>query len=329
MDELLNVTAPDEAPNLSEESAAPDSAELTEVIEGESDAPELAREESGIPEAPQEETAVADAPEVTEKERVVTERTERVKRVKEERVTERVERERVVTAEEGGPATERVTERRPVTEGAERVEPEAAAGEPETEALPTVEPEKKSPPTEAEKLSKKARRAENSVKEYQFAVLRILLLLVVLWALFFKFIGLMRMPSDEMYPRIDAGDMVLYYRLDTDVRAQDVIVINKSTPDDEEPRIYVLRVVAARGDTVEISDNDRLKINGSNMVETNIFYPTPRYEGFVDYPLTLGEDECFVLADSRNGGSDSRYFGPVRRDEILGTVITILRRNNL
>ncbi|MBQ6207780.1 MAG: S26 family signal peptidase, partial [Oscillospiraceae bacterium] len=35
------------------------------------------------------------------------------------------------------------------------------------------------------------------------------------------------------------------------------------------------------------------------------------------------------LADSRNGGSDSRYFGPVRRDEILGTVITILRRNNL
>lgn len=325
MEELLNVTAPDEAPELSEEPAATDSPGLSEEP-----AATEAIEESGVPEAPQEEAAAIDAPEVTEQERVVTERTERVER--ERVVTERAEQE-----------PERVAEGRPATEGAERVEPEAQAAravgpeaetvasglEPETETAPTMEPEKKSPPTEAEKLSKKARRAENSVREYQFAVLRILLLLVVLWALFFKFIGLMRMPSDEMYPRIDAGDMVLYYRLDTDVRAQDVIVINKSTPDNEEPRIYVLRVVAAHGDTVEISDSDRLMINGSNMVETNIFYPTPRYEGFVDYPLTLGEDECFVLADSRNGGSDSRYFGPVRRDEILGTVITILRRNNL
>lgn len=339
MEELFNVTAPDEAPDLSEEPAATDNPELPEEpaapeVTEESDAPELAREDSGVPEAPQEEAAATDAPEVTEQERVVT---ERVERVKEERVTER---ERVVT-ERVEQERERVAEGRPAAEGVEArpvaggPEAEAAASGPEAartvgpEAAPTVEPEKKSPPTEAEKLSKKARRAESSVKEYQFAVLRILLLLVVLWALFFKFIGLVRMPSDEMYPRIDAGDMVLYYRLDTDVRAQDVIVISKSAPDDEEPRLYVLRVVAAHGDTVEISDSDRLVINGSNMVETNIFYPTPRYEGFVDYPLTLGEDECFVLADSRNGGSDSRYFGPVRRDEILGTVITILRRNNL
>ena len=49
----------------------------------------------------------------------------------------------------------------------------------------------------------------------------------------------------------------------------------------------------------------------------------------MDYPLTLGPDECFVLADRRNGGEDSRYFGPVSKDEIMGTVVTIVRRTNL
>ena len=65
------------------------------------------------------------------------------------------------------------------------------------------------------------------------------------------------------------------------------------------------------------------------MIETNIFYNTPEYEGFVEYPLRLGEGQNYVLADYRNGGADSRFFGAVNADENLGTVITILRRNNL
>ena len=68
---------------------------------------------------------------------------------------------------------------------------------------------------------------------------------------------------------------------------------------------------------------------GTVMCVRDIFYNTPEYAGFVSYPLTLGENEYFVLADYRNGGADSRFFGPVRKDEIDGTVITILRRNNL
>ena len=39
--------------------------------------------------------------------------------------------------------------------------------------------------------------------------------------------------------------------------------------------------------------------------------------------------EVFVLADFRNGGADSRFFGPVKEQEILGTVITLVRRNHL
>lgn len=180
-----------------------------------------------------------------------------------------------------------------------------------------------------EELMKEVRASEKSVKHYQFFILRVLLLAAVIWVLFFQIVGLTHMPSDDMYPRVDAGDLVLFYRLDKDVRAQDLIVIEKTTPDSAEKQLFICRVVAVSGDTVEISDGEQLIVNGSTMIESNIFYATPRYEGFTEYPLTLGEGECFVLADSRNGGVDSRYFGPVSKQEILGTVITILRRNNL
>ena len=92
---------------------------------------------------------------------------------------------------------------------------------------------------------------------------------------------------------------------------------------------FVCRVVAGPGDTVEISESERLVVNGNTLIETNIFYNTPEYAGLVEYPLTLGEGQYFVLADHRSGGADSRFFGAVNADEIKGTVITILRRNNL
>ena len=182
----------------------------------------------------------------------------------------------------------------------------------------------------SEKLAKKLKRSERSVKDYQYFVLRVLVFLLVLWVLFFQIVGLTHMPNGDMYPRLDAGDLVLFYRLDKNVQAQDVIVLEKATPDSEgERQLFICRVVAVAGDTVEITDSGHLVVNGNSMIESNIFYSTPSYEGFTEYPLTLNAGECFVLADFRQGGSDSRYFGPVAQKEIRGTVITILRRNNL
>ena len=180
-----------------------------------------------------------------------------------------------------------------------------------------------------EELKKQAERSERSVKRYQWFLLRLLIFLVVIWVLFFQIIGLTHMPGDDMHPRIDAGDLVLFYRLDKDVQAQDIIVIEKTTPDSgTEKQLFLSRVVAVAGDTVEIRDG-MLIVNGHTVSEPDIYTETPQYEGFTTYPVTLGADECFVLADARKGGSDSRYFGPVDRSEIVGTVITILRRNKL
>ena len=148
-------------------------------------------------------------------------------------------------------------------------------------------------------------------------------LITALWLMYGWVFGLLHAPNNDMYPRIDSGDLLLYYRLDTDMKAQDIAVLKKNNT------VYVGRVVAVGGDTVDITDNNRLVINGHSVYENNIFYETPRFEGFVDYPITLEPDTCFVLVDQRRNGEDSRYYGPVKKSEILGTVITIMRRTNL
>ena len=204
----------------------------------------------------------------------------------------------------------------------------------EATAAPAVAPaapaaEAEAPVSEANELIKTLGKSERSVKRYQRFVIRVLIVIAVIWVLFFQVVGLTHMPSGDMYPRVDAGDLVLFYRLDTDVRAQDIIVVEKATPDSNGAKqMFISRVVAKEGDMVDFQNN-RLVVNGNTVIEDGIFYSTPTYEGLGSYPLTLGPGQCFVLGDKREEAADSRYFGVVERDEVKGTVITILRRNNL
>lgn len=131
------------------------------------------------------------------------------------------------------------------------------------------------------------------------------------------------MQNNDMSPRISAGDILLYYRLEDTLRTNDVVVFEK------DGKEYTGRIVGKGEESVEITEDSRVRINGSVFVETDIFYSTPRYDDSVIYPLELAEDEYFILCDYREGARDSRYFGAVKRSEIKGKVITILRRSSL
>ena len=175
-------------------------------------------------------------------------------------------------------------------------------------------------------LKKRHKRRMRALRSFLF---RTAALALVIYVLFFRVVGVMMMPNRDMYPRLDAGDLLLYYRLEQNPRLQDIVVLEKAADNGAEKQRFVCRVIAAPGDTVLISEEKGLSVNGNTQIETGIFYPTQEYEGRVEYPVKLGEGEYFVLADRRNGGMDSRYFGIVKAEEIRGVVITILRRNNL
>ena len=164
---------------------------------------------------------------------------------------------------------------------------------------------------------------KDEIRELRKMLINALTVLVVLWAAFTFFLGVMMAPNEDMRPRISAGDLLVYYRVDREPAAQDVIVLEKNDTE------YIGRVIAAAGDTVEITAEDALIVNGNMVIEDNIYYRTPYYEGFVEYPLTLKENEYFVLSDRREGGEDSRYYGPVTKEEIKGTVIGQFRKSGI
>ena len=80
---------------------------------------------------------------------------------------------------------------------------------------------------------------------------------------------------------------------------------------------------------MDISDSERLIVNGNMVSEPHIYGDTPRFEGFVQYPVQLADNEYFILCDARGGSEDSRYYGTVSADDIRGKVVSVLRRNDL
>ncbi len=157
----------------------------------------------------------------------------------------------------------------------------------------------------------------------QIFLVNLLIVIIVVWLLFGFVIGAATAPNNDMSPNIKSKDLLIYYRLDKAYSAQDTVVFVKNGT------TYIGRVVAVSGDSVEISDDEQLIINNNIVSEPEIRSSTPRYEGFVEYPVSLGKDEYFILADSRSGAEDSRYFGTVSRSEINGKVVTVIRRHGI
>lgn len=154
-------------------------------------------------------------------------------------------------------------------------------------------------------------------------LVRLFLLITVIGILFGVVFGLTPMANADMQPAVCAGDLMLYYRLDKNLKSDDVVVFQK------EGIQYTGRIVAVPGDVVEITDESDLMVNKSTVMEDNIFYTTPAYDSEVEYPLALKEDQYFILCDNREGAKDSRSFGVVDTNEIKGKVITIVRRSGI
>jgi signal peptidase I len=151
-----------------------------------------------------------------------------------------------------------------------------------------------------------------------FLVLKLLIFLVLIAALVFFVFGICRCSDNMMSPAFKDGDLAIYYRLQKEFHPSDTVIIEK----DGETQIR--RIIAKSGDSVEITA-DGLKINGYLQQETGIYTETLPYIEGISFPITLEENEYFVLGDNRSGAKDSRIYGAIKKEEIKGTVITLLR----
>ena len=94
---------------------------------------------------------------------------------------------------------------------------------------------------------------------------------------------------------------------------------------EKDGEVQVRRILAVAGDEVNLTE-DGLEINGYLQQESEIYTETLPYTEGITFPVTVGEEEYFVLGDHRTNAKDSRIYGTVKKEEIKGSVITLLRR---
>lgn len=125
-------------------------------------------------------------------------------------------------------------------------------------------------------------------------------------------------PTGSMRPTLEVGDRILVnkfiYRF-KDPERSEIIVFRYPI---EPRRKFIKRVIGIGGDTVEIIGG-QVFVNDQPLEEDYTLTP-----GFSNYgPITVPEDNYFVLGDNRNNSEDSRFWGFVPQENVVGQALMI------
>lgn len=144
----------------------------------------------------------------------------------------------------------------------------------------------------------------------------IALILVIVVRTFFISSYVVDGPS--MLPTLENGDKLIVNKIGYkvgDFKRFDVIVFHANEHED-----YVKRIIGLPGDTVECQ-RDQLYINGDLIEEPYLEDEKSLGKQVTgDFKVTVPEGKLFVLGDNREDSKDSRYFGFIDSEQVVGKV---------
>lgn len=162
----------------------------------------------------------------------------------------------------------------------------------------------------------------------EWAEVLVMSVFVVIFIFSFMF-RIVTVEGKSMMSTLYDNDLLVVSNLFYKPHNNDIVVIQSENLD----KTVVKRVIAIGGQEVEIDyNNNRLLVDGVKIKEDYIkelimydnkekfdqnFYNTDTKT----YKYTVPEDYVFVLGDNRNMSSDSRTFGCVSSDKIIGKII--------
>lgn len=135
-------------------------------------------------------------------------------------------------------------------------------------------------------------------------------------------------PSQSMESTLDVGDRVLVnklsYRLH-DVNRGDIVVFERPEAEStDDIKDLIKRVIALPGERLVIRD-DTIYIDGRRLEEpyldpgtTTVNGPSSPWRCTDEEPCVVPEGQVWVMGDNRPNSRDSRYFGPIDEDDIVG-----------
>ena len=182
---------------------------------------------------------------------------------------------------------------------------------------------------ESNNTKKRKKKSAKKMSPLQEAVMWVVYLIavIIVSTLIVDFIAQRTgVQGSSMATTLEDGDNVLVEKLSYrfgDPQRYDIIVFPATDPEDAGS-YYIKRIIGLPGETVQISGDD-VYINGEKLDEN--YGTTPMgTAGIAEVPITLGDDEYFVLGDNRDISKDSRYasVGNAHRDDIVGKAFVVI-----
>lgn len=162
-------------------------------------------------------------------------------------------------------------------------------------------------------------------------IIKVILMIAgfIIGAITIKFFFLfMEIKTDSMEPSLKRGDTVLISRL-SDLNKGDLAVFKSPA---EEGLYLVSRAAAEEHENIEIRDkviyinNDRYIAPGEPIKNMTSIFPMKFSRRDNMPPVRLDRGEFFMISDNFDKGFDSRTFGPVKQENIIGRIVYIYRR---
>ncbi len=164
---------------------------------------------------------------------------------------------------------------------------------------------------------------------------RIKLIDIIVFSCFFLFvcfivfltqfwISLSIVDGNSMNQTLNDGDILITNMLKKPERSDVVVFMH------DENESYIKRIIALEGDIVynDTQGNVWLKKPGED--EASILVESYLVEGTkteINFYYELKKDEFFVLGDNRGNSEDSRFFGPIKKEQITGIVTRFWIKN--
>ena len=155
---------------------------------------------------------------------------------------------------------------------------------------------------------------------FLYELLETVILIIAIYALVDLASARFYVDGPSMQPNFFTGQRVIVsrvnYLLGMPERGEIIVFDSPDRPGIDPPLIK--RVIGMPGETVEIRDK-LVYINGQQLDEPYINEPCTT--SCRDDQWELADDEYFVMGDNRNHSRDSRAFGPVNHEHLIGEAL--------